>query len=53
MHMTSNFTFALLDEKHCHIFGVHLTHVGEIKNVQFISKLAKHFLIKWLGEYVD
>ena len=28
------------------------THVGEVKNVQFISQLAKSLLIKWLREYV-
>jgi len=26
------------------------THVGEVKNVQFISQLAKSLLIKWLGK---
>ena len=28
------------------------THVGEVKNVQLILKLAKSLLIKWLGENV-
>ena len=29
---------------------VHSTHVGEVWDVQFISKHAKPCLIKWLGE---
>ena len=28
------------------------THIGEVKYVQFISQLAKPFLIKWLGENI-
>jgi len=32
---------------------VHSTHVGEVWDVQFISKHAKPCLIKWLGEYVS
>jgi hypothetical protein len=40
----------LVEEEACHIYGVLSTHIGEIKNVQFISKLAKPSLIKWLCE---
>ena len=33
--------------------GVHPSQVGEVKYVQFISQLAKSFLIKWLCEDVS
>jgi hypothetical protein len=46
------YTFALVEGEACHIYGVHSTHVGEVKDIQFISQLVKSLLIKWLGEYV-
>ena len=51
--MPNNFYIALLEGEACHICGGASTHIGEIKDVQFISNLAKLLLIKWLGEYVS
>jgi len=51
--MPINFYLVLLEGEACHICGGASTHIGEVKYVQFISNLAKPFLIKWLGEYVS
>ena len=52
MHMTNNHYLAKSKERQVIYVGVLSSHVGEVKNVQLISKLAKSLLIKWLGEYV-
>ena len=48
-----NFYLGLLEGEACHInLGGASTHIGEVKYVQFIPKLTKSLLIKWLGENV-
>ena len=51
--MPINFYLVLLEEEACHICGGASTHIGEVKDVQFIPNLEKPLLIKWLGEYVE
>ena len=51
--MPNNVYIALLEGEACHICGGASTHIGEIKDVQFIPNLAKSLFIKWLGEYVS
>ena len=50
--MPNNFYLALLEGEACHICGGASTHIGEIKDIQFIPNLTKPLLIKWLGEYI-
>ena len=49
--MSINFTLLCSKERHV-IYGGASTHIGEVKYVQFIPKLSKSLLIKWLGENV-
>ena len=53
MHAKQLLPLLLVEGEACHTYvGVHSTHFGEVKYVQFIAYLAKPLLIQWFGEYI-
>ena len=52
--MSNNLYLYFVGVEACHIMSDFFSiHVGEVKDVQFISQLAKSCFIKWLGKNAD